>query len=529
MQETDNRIANVRLGPKQSTKLMNYSDPFDMPAEKLLESTGLSPNFRRNTRRKFEKAQTDTGTPIARDRNELSGDDATSKQIVNSAEAYGYLGVVEPKYNMNALAAMYEMNAVNFAAVNAKVANIVGLGYRLEPSAITIDKLERTTSEEQRTKRRRTLERQRNMLREWLETRNNEDTFTQVMRKVYTDVETMGNGYIEIGRKSTGEIGYIGHVPAATVRVRRVRDGFVQIVNQRVTFFRNFQGNEPNPITSDQRPNEIIHIKNYTPTSSYYGVPAAVAAQHSIMGQEYASRFNLDYFKNMAVPRYIFWLKGARMDSTSEERLFEFFQGLRGNSHRTLIVPIPADSPDGGEVSMKMEPIETGKQDSSFTNYRKANREDVLTAHRTPASKIGITEGIGLAAARESDRTFKEQVTRPAQESLAKRIDGILKEVTDLFNFEFNEMTLTDEDAQSKINERYLRMQVLTPNEVRTGQLDLPAIPDGDNVIDLRPQQAAEQRTRASGNRERDQERSSNASDADENPRNEQGEGRQST
>jgi capsid portal protein len=45
--------------------------------------------------------------------------------------------------------------------------------------------------------------------------------------KVYTDLQATGNGFLEIGRTVTGEIGYVGHIPATTVRVRRLRDGFV--------------------------------------------------------------------------------------------------------------------------------------------------------------------------------------------------------------------------------------------------------------------------------------------------------------
>ena len=373
---------------------------------------------------------------------------------------------------------------------------------------------------------RRNLSRQKARVIDWLETRNDDDTFTMTLMKAYIDAEATGNGYIEIGRKTTGEIGYIGHIPAPTMRVRRLRDGFVQIVNGKAVFFRNFQGEEKNPITTDPRPNEIIHIKNYTPTNTYYGLPAIVAAKNAMAGNEFASRFNLEYFENKAVPRYIFWLKGAKMSRSAEERLFEFFQGnLRGQSHRTVVIPLPADTPDR-KVEMKMEPIETNIQDSSFNNYKKMNKEEILMAHRVPASKVGSAEGIGLAAAREADRTFKEQVCRPAQDSLEKKINRIIQEKTDSFKFEFNELTLTDEETRSKIDERYLRMQVIVPNEVRE-RLGMSTLPDGDTPVVLNAQARAEQTAQTTRNRVRDQERQANESDAAELPRATMGDGRQ--
>ena len=147
-------------------------------------------------------------------------------------------------------------------------------------------------------------------------------------------------------------------------------------------------------------------------------------------------------------------------------------------------------------------------------------------AHRVPASKVGGAENLGLAAAREADRTFKEQVCRPAQDALEKKINRIVSEKTDLFKLHFNELTLTDEDTQSKIDERYLRMQVVVPNEVRE-RLGLSSLQDGDTPVVLNAAARAEQTAQATGNRLRDQERQSNSSDSSENPRNSQGDGRQ--
>jgi PBSX family phage portal protein len=521
-------IDSVSLDKHQSESILGMEkDDFSQDADSILQLNGLSQNFKRSARRKLNKALiTAGGEIVTADDNVYAGDDATSKQIIPDKYGYGIFDVVEPLYNQHALAKIYELSAPNYAAINAKVANIVGLGYDLLPTLTVIEKIESIENTDEIGRVRRNLSRQKARIIDWLETRNDDDTFTMTLMKAYIDAEATGNGYIEVGRKNTGEIGYIGHIPAPTMRVRRLRDGFVQIVSGKAVFFRNFQGDEKNPITNDPRPNEIIHIKNYTPTNTYYGLPAIVAAKNAMAGNEFASRFNLEYFENKAVPRYIFWLKGAKMSRNAEERLFEFFQGnLRGQNHRTVVIPLPADTPDR-KVEMKMEPIETNIQDSSFNNYKKMNKEEILMAHRVPASKVGAAEGVGLAAAREADRTFKEQVCRPAQDSLEKKINKIVQEKTDAFKFEFNELTLTDEETRSKIDERYLRMQVIVPNEVRE-RLGMSTLPDGDTPVVLNAQARAEITAQTTRNRVRDQERQANESDASELPRATMGDGRQ--
>jgi len=312
------------------------------------------------------------------------------------------------------------------------------------------------------------------------------------------------------------------------MRVRRLRDGFVQLLYGKAVFFRNFGDQETvNPIAGgEDRPNEIIHLKKYTPTNNYYGIPDIVAASNAMAGNEFAGKYNLDYFENKAVPRYIITVKGAKLSTESERKLLEFFQvGLKGRNHRSLYVPLPSDTGDS-KVEFKMEPIEAGAQESSFNTYRKMNRDEILMAHRTPINKIGTPEGISLASARDADKTFKEQVCRPAQDILEKKLNKIILEMTDALEIRFNELALTDEDTQSKIDERYLRMQVITPNEIRIRKGMVP-LENGDDPVQLKPQQQAEIRTQASGNRRRDQERQNNQPDISGEARNEQGVGRQ--
>jgi PBSX family phage portal protein len=518
MQEISGSDVSTFSVKKSENDFTTSADDFNMSADSVMKLAGLSHNFRRSAKRKIEKA----------DNNSLSGDGASSKQIILEKYGYGIFDVVETPYNMNSLSRIYEVSAANFAAINAKVANVVGLGYSLEPTLGVMQTLESIDDPERLNRARKKLERSKEQTIDWLESRNDEDTFTATLMKAMIDKEATGNGYLEIGRTTTGEIGYVGHIPAATIRVRRLRDGFVQIVNGKAVFFRNFQDvNQANPMGDDPRPNEIIHLKTYTPTNTYYGIPAIVAAKNAMAGNEFASKFNLEYFENKAVPRYVFWIKGAKLSRDAEQKLFDFFaNNLRGQNHRTVVVPLPADDGNGNKVEVKMEAIENGIQDSSFNTYRKANINEILMAHRVPISKIGTPEGVSLANAREADKTFKEQVCRPEQDALGKSINRIVAEKTDMFKLQFNELTLTDEDTQSKIDERYLRMQVLMPNEVRS-RLGLSQIAGGDTPVVLKPQQAAEQRTQASGNRLRDQQREANPADTGNGSRATQGDGRQ--
>lgn len=524
-------LASLNTQPEAENEFKRQ-DPFNKNWDDLKSYNGLDTNFKRRTTRNLAKVDaTDAYLDSA---NAVSSgyDDAKSKQINPGTvyrNGYGLFDVITPPYNLYELANFYDTSFANHAAIDAKVENVVGLGYHFKITDRTALSLEMRDDEDAVKRARKRIERAKIELRDWLESLNDDDSFTKTMEKVFTDVQSTGNGYIEIGRTVRGEIGYVGHIPATTIRVRRLRDGYVQIIGNKVVYFRNFGAKNQNPVTDDTRPNEIIHIKEYSPLNTFYGIPDIVAAMSSLVGDQLAAQYNIDYFNNKAVPRYIVTLKGAKLSSDAEDKLFRFLQtGLKSQSHRTLYIPLPGDS-DGNKVEFKMEPIENGIQEGSFKEYRKQNRDDILIAHQVPISKLGGADSAAIAAALSQDRTFKEQVARPAQRHLEKVVNKVIKEKTDILELQFNELTLTDEIAQSQILERYVRNKIMVPNEARD-LLDLPQRSDGDQPMELSSRQATDARANTQQNRARDAERTNNQSDgeATTSGRNPQGEGRSS-
>lgn len=490
--DDDDNEVQVQLGTAFTSSENDFDDPFMAKADEILKLDGLNQNFKRNASRRLQKAFTGQG-------------DAKSKKLDPlDLTGYSLFQIVQPPYNVMYLAQLFDISPYHHAAINAKVSNVVGLGYKFEETQKLLDKLEDASEDEAKLdKVRRSISRARVAMRDKIESLNSDDSFEEVIKKVYTDLEVTGNGYMEIGRTSNGDIGYIGHIPAITMRIRRHRDGFVQVVYNRYTYFRNFgDKTTQDQIGTDPRPNEVIHFKKYTPTNTYYGVPDILSAKNAIAGDEFAQRYNLDYFENKAVPRYIITVKGAKLNADSERKLLEFFQiGLKGRNHRTLYIPLPSDG-DNARVEFDMKAVEAGNQDSSFKNYAVESRDRILIAHRTPLSKIGHGTPSPL-----DDKIFKEQVTRPAQDALEIQVNKIISEFTDAFKLKFNELTLTDELAQAQIDQIYLQTQVVKPNEVRM-RMGLNPIDSGEEVLDLSSGDKSEDKAQLLDTRQRDQARS---------------------
>jgi PBSX family phage portal protein len=506
------QIGNVRMSSGPSKADTKSTDPFKKSIKELTE---IKPAIQKKATRAINKALDLEKT------NKGDGGTATKQVELDETTGYNYLGVVEPPFNLEYLAKLPAVSAPHYAAIQAKTANIIGLGARLVESPKTKRKLNRMKGEEKIARFREQLQQAKDEILEYLEKLNDDDSFIEVISKAWFDYEATGQGYLEIGRKATGEIGYLGHIPSTTMRVRRKRDGYVQISSNKVVYFRNFGEDTPNPITSDENPNEIIMFKKYSATNSFYGQPDIMAASQPVAGNEFAARFNLDYFENKAVPRHVIVLKGATLSSQAETNIVEFFDtALKGQNHRSLYVPLPGDTAEE-KVSLEIKPVEAGVQDQSFEKYKKSNIQEILFAHRVPASKIGLTEGMSVATALDAAKTFKDQVCVPQQRMAAKKVNRVVSTLTDVFVLEFNELSLTDEDTQSKIDERNIRNKIVVPNEIRA-RMGLPGYKGGDKPVELKPEAAAQ----AGATRQRDSERSAATSTTDANGRGPKGEGR---
>lgn len=402
-------------------------------------------------------------------------------------EAYASGEVVEPPYDLEALAALYETNSTHKACVDAKTINVVGLGFRFVPAGD-----ERETSAEHLA-----------LLVHLFETCNPEMTFTEVMRAVWTDVECLGNGYLELTRNSQGQIDGLYHVPGTTVRVLADRSGYAQVREGRKRYFRSVGGGEvavgaessshsirshggsvgaESPshsmsFSSHSIPshaggqNEMMHFSKYTPQSTYYGVSDIIPAIGAVAGDKAAREYNIDFFSHNAVPRMAIVVEGGELSDGVLGQIKQYMESeIKGQGHKTLVLEVPGS---GTKVRLEKLTVE-GQQDAAFLEYRKANRDEVLLVHRVPPSKVTVVENANLANSRDQDKTFREQVVRPEQRRIEYKMNRLIREQLGIGDwlFQFKEMDLTEAREEAEVSAIYADIGVLSAEEIR-GRLGL--------------------------------------------------------
>ncbi len=378
-----------------------------------------------------------------------------SQQINQGDFNYDEHECVPPILDLETLAQLYSRSVAHRACVDAKTVNCVGLGYTLEP---------KDDADEERAKEYAAL------VKEWFDlcARRDDKTFEELLTAARKDEEAVGFGAIEISRKGNGLIDGFFHVHAYTLRRRKARDGWVQKFNGEYRYFRQY-GKALKDVAAKDKfkgKNEVLVIGETAPDSPFYPMPDHTAALGDIAGDEAAQAYQLQFFKNNAVPRIAICVDGGKLDPDTKQFILEYLrEGIRGDAHKTLLI----ETEPGQGLKVHIEKLTVdNRTEADFMEYRKWVRDSVIMAHRVSPSKVTIVEDANRSNTVDQDKTFKEQVIKPDQNRWEKRIQWLLE---DEFGadfpllFHFVEMDLADEEQIARTRSYYAGAAI--NNEVR--------------------------------------------------------------
>jgi len=344
---------------------------------------------------------------------------------------YGTAGVVQPLYNLEALARILEVNTWHDRCVKVKAHDVAGSGWGLTPIAGDEDE----ANEESKKK----LDTFFNQL---------EPSIDVTLTRSLQDFEAVGIGALELVQDfSTGEPLDLQHVVSYTIRVHKDRNKFCQVLGLKKIWFKRFgyekdidyrdgTEHELGSLPENRRANVLLTFNNYSPRSDAYGSPDILPALGAVEGLLSLRDYNLKFFDNYGIPSYAIYITGdynlgVKVDDAGKEEgdegydsttgeypiiriVKEHLQTIQSNPHAPLILAVPSQTPEG-TVEVKFEPLNVQVKDASFTIYKKNSRDEILVAHGVPGYRVGITEtgALGGSTAKEATDIYKISVVKP--------------------------------------------------------------------------------------------------------------------
>lgn len=402
-----------------------------------------------------------------------------SKQLQADAFSNLYMekGLVRPLYSLESLLRMREENPIHGACIDAKVADIAGMGFYFAPE-------EEIAQPNQA---------QYQMLKEFTRRANDGMTFLELLRAFWDDYETLGWGIIEIIRYGDGTLAELYHVPGHTVRAHRDGIRFAQHVDGTYRWFKrigteqhyDMETGEPvQHVSDEQAAGEVLVIRKYNSRSSFYGVPDYVTALGTIAGSQAVRDYNLEFFSGKTIPDTVLTLEGVDgvSDKVSAELKAFFSSSVKGQHHKLAILPLRGNT--SSPVKANFQKITPDVKEASFRLYRHDNAIEICVAHRVPPYRIGwpIVGGLGGSTAGEMNEIYKRSVIEPGQEILEDRLNqqlfSLFHERLD-WKFELNEIDLDDDDKKLEYNVKGVASGLLSPNEARAN-IGYERYPEGD-------------------------------------------------
>ena len=454
--------------------------------------------------------------------------------------------IVEPPFDLLQLAMLPETSTELGPCIAAMEVNIEGFGHRL---------VSRTKIEEADEKLKKEIEAERLKLENFFLYASVDDSFTMFRRKLRIDLETTGNAEFEVIRNAAGDIQGFNHLPSYQMHLGRedrdpikveipayklLADGAVEIekipvwkrfrrfVQTRLTTRRNLsvtgsletrwfkefgdprvydnrtgevvvdENGKPTenraPIPEDQRANEVVHMKLYSPRSPY-GLPRPVGVFLSIYGDRASGEINYITMRNNNVPSIFLLVSGGQLTQPSIERLTEYLETrIQGSDNFSKIIVVEAESPEmegdqgsPGQVKMDAKPVTQAQhKDALFQEYSKNNCEKIRRAFRLSPLHVGEAQAFNRATAEISRRVVDEQVFAPERDEFDQLINRIMFPAMDVryHRFRSNSPNTTDNTELVRILAGAEKTGGMTPRIARMQLedimgIELPPFPEG--------------------------------------------------
>ena len=298
---------------------------------------------------------------------------------------------------------------------------------------------------------------EREQLEDFFSKVNEKESFTTVRKAMRSDLETTGNGYLEIIRTASGEIGLIYQADSRYIRLQKKQKDTQQIkvkmmrggrettltVNKRFRKYvmitstarndyrwfkeygdpRNmnastglYEGEDGYKVGNDAT--EILHFKIGNDT---YGVPRWSGNVMNAMGLHSADYVNYDLFENQVVPPLAIMVSGGKLTNESVEDVKSILLNKRGveNFHKVLVLEAQSEGDIGQNTSIKIDIKEIStarKEDSMFTTYVDGGEHRIRGSFRLPPLYLGRADTYSKSTADSSKMVAEEQVFVPERE-----------------------------------------------------------------------------------------------------------------
>lgn len=292
---------------------------------------------------------------------------------------------------------------------------------------------------------------------------NKLQTKSEFLMTTVINKKTAGDAFIYKVRNNSGKV----------VELWNLRPDLMTIVTDPVRIVAEYKMTRADGKVVTFQPEDIIHFKDYPdPLNSYSGVSALMPASIRVQTEEFATRYQRDFFLNSARPDAVLKSPKKLLSKQKAELRKNWnrqHQGIKNSSKIGLL--------EGG---MEYQLISLTQKDMDYIEGIKMTRDDILVAFRMTKTVLGITEDVNRANSEAAMYVFLSEVIVPEMRAIIEKLNEEMLYIDfgENFYYSFVDPTPANRELILKEYTDALTNNWMLINEVRQKE-NLPPVKGG--------------------------------------------------
>jgi HK97 family phage portal protein len=295
---------------------------------------------------------------------------------------------------------------------------------------------------------------------------NKLQTKSEFLMTTIINKKTAGDAFIYKVRNNSGRV----------VELWNLRPDLMTIITDPVRVIAGYKMTRADGKVVTFEPDEIIHFKDYPdPLNSYSGVSALMPASIRVQTEEFATRYQRDFFLNSARPDAVLKSPKKLLSKQKAELKKNWNRGHQGIKNSSKIGLL-----EGG---IEYQLISLTQKDMDYIEGIKMTRDDILVAFRMTKTVLGITEDVNRANSEAAMYVFLSEVIVPEMRAIIEKLNEemLYPDFGENLYYSFVDPTPANRELQLKEYTDGLTNNWLLINEVRQKE-NLPPVKGGWSI-----------------------------------------------
>jgi hypothetical protein len=374
----------------------------------------------------------------------------------NLEEAYEGLQLIAPPFSPSVMTALPDLDPYLGGAIEAIAVNVGACDMEIKWTGDGNEK-----------------EREREILEAFFFESNDPTNPMSLQEKVgvcSVDYVELGSWNLEITEAGGKPVDLV-HAPAEYMRVKSDQSGYKMVKGSKSVEFELY--GKPD---RDKSLNQILRAIRKRPGHRVYGKPIIYPLVNTVLINSLRDEKNLNWFDQGALADLLILLEENIEKGIKDQIVADYMN--TGDGTETMYIL-------DGVGKAVVEQIKRTLEDTSLEALEGNNRQRALTTLRVPPAKVGIYEDANRANTLTQDETFRNEVTKPIQDTFRVRFNHIIKHAFEFENWEFafKPLSLRDRKEEAEIHQIYGEMGAENVNEIREAALNKEPVEGGDRRV----------------------------------------------